>query len=189
MKKTLLTIAALIYFLPLFAQEDVLTFKGIKLGIDKNTFRSEMIRKKFNFSQENDQSRVLFFTGQFLGTESNILVMYDVSNRVYGVIVILPEMPLWSLTCSTYSDIKTALANKYGPAILDIEEYKDHYKKGDGNERFAVMLGKAEIRATYNSEAFPITISIQGLGGIHIFLAYSHTALTKAHEDYIYDDL
>ncbi len=191
MKKILLTLVSLICFLPLVAQEDVLTFKGIKLGTDKNTFRSEMIRENFEFHSEDAQERVMFFTGHFIGEQCNISVYYDINLRVHKVIALLPETSSWPLISSQYYNIKAALAKKYGPPLSDVEYFKSPHKKGDGFEMYAIMRDRTEIRAIYNSESHPITIFIVNSrkGSAYIGIVYSYASLTKAHEDYIYDDL
>lgn len=191
MKKILLALVSLICFLPLFAQEDVLTFKGIKLGINKNTFRSEMIRENFEFHSEDTQGRIMYFTGQFVGEECIITVLYNANYRVHRVIAWLPETSSWRTISYKYSNIKESLAKKYGRALIDMEDYKGPYTKGDGNKKLAVLFEEATIIAVYNSKAHPVAVSIvkADIGTMCITIAYSYASLSAAYKDYIYDDL
>ena len=193
MKKLLLTIIATLFLLPAFGQEDVLFFKGVQLGTDKDNFKSLLVLEEFEFIGDEIEDQIMGFEGRFMGEDCTILLQYTANHKVFKVTVILPGMLSWNSITTEYSKIKAALAEKYGPAIGEVENYEWPYSKGDGMEWNAVKYGKALIATVFNSREHPLTVSIgkssSSTNMLCIYLSYTHYLLEKSDQALKYEDL
>jgi len=120
-------------------QTDHLTFLGIPLNGDKNTFGFQLEKEGYSFVSETDY--VSIYEGRFANTDVSILVgTTPLSGIVYSVFVQMEEKT-WTSAKITYYRFKDLLSRKYGNIIEEVEQFADPYYDGDGCEFSAISNG------------------------------------------------
>lgn len=118
---------------------DHLTFQGIPLDGNMDTFVYQLEKKGYSFVSDGDH--VCLYEGKFANTDVSILVLTTpLSGLVHSVFVQMKEKT-WNSAKATYYKFKDLLTRKYGNIIEEIEQFYDPYYDGDGYELTAIQNG------------------------------------------------
>ena len=160
MKKILIYICATLFAVASYAQEHM-TFKGISMDCDIDTFVAKLENGGSLKSDEHKYKFATLLTGHFAGEDNcNIYVLYTPQTRlVFKVIVQFPKKTSWNSLKDQYNRLKIAYSVKYGEPE-SFEFFKHPYQEGDGKELEAVQLEKCSYFSFYKTSSGGIIIKI-----------------------------
>lgn len=158
MKKTLLTLFAILFVVNLQAQSH-LVFKGIPLDGSTTEFMNKLRTKGLKISETKDIGGIM--KGDFAGYSDCTIYVYGTrkTKKVFCAIVAFPSENSWSSLYYQYSSLKSSYTKKYGEP-LSIEEFITPYYEGDGYELQALKKDKCTYSSKFTTEAGDILISI-----------------------------
>ncbi|MBQ8745937.1 MAG: hypothetical protein IJZ05_06245 [Rikenellaceae bacterium] len=160
MKKLFISICVVMFVFVAQAQEHM-TFKGISMDCDIDTFVAKLENGGLLKSDANKYQFATLLTGHFAGEDNcNIYVAYTPQSKlVCKIIVQFPRKTSWSLLKDQYNRLKIAYTVKYGEP-QSFEYFKYPYHEGDGKELEAVQLDECTYCSYYNTPAGIISIEI-----------------------------
>lgn len=160
MKKILIYICAILFAVTSYAQEHM-TFKGISMDCDIDTFVAKLENGGLLKSDEHKYKFSTLLTGHFANEDNcNIYVMYTPQSKlVFKIVVQFPRKTSWSSLKDQYNRLKIAYSVKYGEPE-SFEFFKHPYQEGDGKELEAVKLDKCTYSSFYNTPAGIIAIQL-----------------------------
>lgn len=157
MRKFLVLLLACLLSTTVYAQEH-LTFKGIPIDGNLNSFVSKLKAQGWNGVEVNEENAIL--EGIF-GGESCKLLLYSTKSTktVYQAVVILNNDSSWSSLKTTYNEYKALLKSKYGKGT-SYEFFTSPYEEGDGYEMSALRNDKCTYATTHDVPNGTITLFI-----------------------------
>jgi hypothetical protein len=166
MKKLLVIWSLALATLCSFA-EGHMTFKGIEIDGDLESFKSKLEKQGFAGVVEDGAGAM---TGMFTG-EGVMVGFYPtlISKKVYKVVVIYPPQPQWSLTESKYRGLVENLKNKYGApkeSIWKVDAF--------GDPEYELIRDRAVFVTRFEVANGGVTIGIQNLPefGVSVYIVY-----------------
>ena len=177
MKRILLTIICVVAVLLAYA-EGHMTFKGIEIDGDMESFKSKLEKQGFSGVVKDGAG---LMTGSFTG-EDVMLAFYatPITKLVHTVVVVYESQSQWSISENKYNSLVGSLKKKYGEpkeSIWDVDEYSD-----PGHE---LRMDRATIVTRFECENGGISTGIRNLPGygVVVFITYwdkENDALNKA---------
>lgn len=179
MKKLLFILFAIAPLLG-FAQGEHLTFKGIPIDGNLNTFVEKLKSDGFTLSKTLGETVIL--NGQFVNKNCDVYVLSTEGSRtVWKVGVFLPEQESWYSLKSDYQSLKSAFIEKYGSPSNSYEFFSKPYYEGDGYEMTALRVKKCTYATFWNVSGGSLMIEINNNG--KIVLSYEDAANSKIASD------
>lgn len=133
-------------------------FWGMPWGITQKNALEQMELKGYSPVYSKD-SGYLFKDVKFAGRDGELLLSFKDDQLYIAVYRIKTEK---NKVYETYQKIKQDLANKYGVADRDREEYKFPYEKGDGHTETAISLDLVDLTCIWdfdNSDGIMISLA------------------------------
>ena len=121
MKRLLLAAVALLLALAASAQGH-LSFEGMSLEGEYNTFTRIMRRNGFRFSSKDQQEP--FMHGKVLGEEAEVTILVTPKTyQVYMLMVSYPQRSGWETLKNQYNSMKMKLYARYGDPQMSLEQF------------------------------------------------------------------
>ncbi|MBQ7951879.1 MAG: hypothetical protein IJ286_02060 [Alistipes sp.] len=177
MKKILIYICAILFAVTSYAQEHM-TFKGISMDCDIDTFATKLEAKEYMrvpFSTKDVGNASVVLIGNFAGVDKCFIIVQGtpLSKKVWRVGVLFPIEDSWGALKSRYESLKNSYTKKYSKPE-SFEYFKQPYYDGCGEELQAVELGKSN----YISFFF-----IKPTGGISLTIEKSKNIVVSYEDD------
>ncbi|MBQ2414720.1 MAG: hypothetical protein II315_07355 [Rikenellaceae bacterium] len=152
MKKLFISICAVLFALVVQAQEHM-TFKGIPMDCDMDTFASQLEEKgyiKIPFSTKYIGDTMIVLVGKFAGVDKCFIAIQGtpISKIVWRVGVLFPIEDSWDTLKRCYESLKESYTAKYGKPD-SFEYFQKPYYEGCGEELRAVELGKSNYSSYF----------------------------------------
>jgi hypothetical protein len=155
-------------------------FLDIRFGESKINAKALMAKRSDTKLTKAEKDCLYYSGGTFGGQKVLEFLLLFNKDKFYSGIVILNEISEIDLL-DTYDRIKDIVSQKYGLPDEDIKEFKVPYYYGDGYEKQALQLGKAQIYSKWvfennNSDDDIIICNISSEGLISILYCYGTLA-------------
>lgn len=140
MKKLLLTICTSLFCVLSYAQTEHFTFKGLPIDGKEQEFIKELEQQGFERVRYVDKA---VLSGSFIGRDSYIMVYSTpITHTVWKIMVLFERTyDTWREIKSTYDQLVDLYIQKYGSPALEIKNFTDPWKEGDGHEWLALKSG------------------------------------------------
>lgn len=158
MKRILIVLSFILVVLCAKADEH-LSFKGIPIEGNINSFCQKLRAKGFIQSQSTAKARI--FVGDFTGKDATIRIIADQSGEnVYSVVVIFPSLEEWKSLVNTYDYYKDLYTEKYG-APTYLREYNPSYRDSNTALMYQLYQGTVEYKCVFKAPGGTIEICIE----------------------------
>lgn len=152
MKKILIYICATLFAIASYAQEHM-TFKGVPMDCDMETFASKLEVKGFTripFGKNHIGRDMVALIGNFAGVDKCCIAIQGtpISKKVWRVGVLFPIEDSWVALKSRYESLKNSYTKKYGKPE-SFEYFKQPYYDGCGEELQAIALEKSKYESFF----------------------------------------
>ncbi len=158
MKKILVVLAAIFIAINVMAEEH-LSFKGIPIEGSMTEFCQKLKEKGFTpIKRENNTA---FFTGNFTGRQSTIIVIAtDNGTNVFSVNVFFDPNKEWNILVDTYDYYKDLYSKKYGEPSFS-KESNPALSDSNTDLMYELYDGKVVYGSVWEPKGGDIELSIQ----------------------------
>ena len=179
MKRLFLAAAALLLALAASAQGH-LSFEGMSLEGEYNTFTRIMRRNGFRFSTKDKQEP--FMRGKVLGEEAEVTILVTPKTyQVYMLMVSYPQRSGWETLKNQYNSMKMKLYARYGNPQMSVEQFSSPL--AENNPIAALEHGNATFVANYNVPGGEIILSLSKDARVQLYyMDASGMALANAEQ-------
>lgn len=158
MKKLLLAAAALLLALAAQAQGTKhLSFEGISLEGEYNTFTQIMRRNGFRFASKDKQEP--FMRGKVLGEQADVTILVTPKTyQVYMIMVSYPQRTGWETLKNQYDSMKMKMFARYGEPQMCVEQFSSPL--AENNPIAALEHGNCTFVSNYQVPGGEIIMSL-----------------------------
>ena len=174
MKRQVVFTLMMFFSVAIFAQEGHLTFKGIPINGNLNSFVTKLKQKGFSVVHSENGTSML--SGDFAAVKGcTVIVSEHESGVVNRVAVMFPDKENWSMLYNEYSNLKDMLTQKYGePASVEEVFQKQYFELDDNDKMHEVRMDRCRYICDWTPENGTIELRIQNtdLLGCMVVLIY-----------------
>lgn len=156
------------------AQTEHLTFKGVPIDGNLNSFVSKLKQKGFSLLHSESGTAVL--NGDFAAYKNCMVGVYEhESGIVNRIAVMFPNKDTWARLYGDYSNLKEMLTEKYGEPT-SIEEFEQmSYDMNDNSKMHEVRMGRCRYISDWetNNGTIELRIDHQLSIGCMVILIYA----------------
>lgn len=181
MKKLLLAAAALLLALAAQAQSPKhLSFEGMSLEGEYNTFTRIMRRNGFRFSSKDKQEP--FMRGKVLGEMADLTILVTPKTyQVYMIMVSYPQRTGWETLKNQYDSMKMKLFARYGNPEMSVEQFSSPL--AENNPIAALEHGNCTFVTNYRAPGGEIILSLSQDARVQLyFMDAAGMALATAEQ-------
>jgi hypothetical protein len=162
MKTNFLTLLFTLLTTLIFAQtSEHLSFKGVPIDGTLNEYVLKM--KKNGFMHTGTKDGLAILEGDFASYKNCTVGVSTLKSKdlVSKIIVLFPDLEIWSSLSSNYFNLKEMLTEKYGQPAESKEEFQSYTPDNDGSKMTSVQLGHCKYYSIYETEKGTIELSIE----------------------------
>lgn len=181
MKKLLFVLCALLLTLGSSSSQSVdsvAKFWGIPFGSSKQEVKKMMQDKKAVLAEEGDRFIIWIANAKFAGFDTNYAHTSFTNEGEFSRGVVAIPVENEKNIFVTYSEVKDLITRKYGNPARDIEHFDTPYSKGDGNEVYALKMGRCKYASFWNAGK-DVSVIVIILDSNSIAIYYQHNELNK----------
>lgn len=191
MKKSLLFVISVLWWLSAYGQSNHLSFKGVPIDGPLDHYVQEMRQKGFTLVKTGKGEAIL--QGDFAGFKGCEVGVYtlDAIDLVSNIGVFFPNQINWSRLESDYEALKRNLAEKYGSPQECVEKFDDRFVDDDNDRMHALKYDKCHFYTIWATELGDIELSLQRdeMLRCYVFLKYYDRINSDAVHNVIMEDL
>lgn len=181
MKKLLFVLCALLLTLGSSSSQSVdsvAKFWGIPFGSSRQEVKKMMQDKKSVLSKEKETSMVWTTPTKFAGFDTKIVHLFFTDEGEFSKGIVLIPVESEKDIFIRYEEAKDLITRKYGDPETDIEHFEPPYKKGDGNEAYAIKMGRCMYASFWNAGK-DVSVMAMILDPTSMAISYEHNDLNK----------
>lgn len=164
MKKAILTLAAILAFLPVPAQKP-LSFNKVEIKGSVDEMVSALDKKGFKYEETNDG--VPLVIGKYAGfTDVEVNIIPDDAGQARAIRAEIPPRLSWVKLENDYSTVKAILTKQYGKAAEDIENFEGGPFEESSEKLVALIKNKCTYRSVFVCNEGKITLTLKHQGPI-----------------------
>jgi hypothetical protein len=162
MKTKLITLFFSLLSALVYAQNtEHLSFKGVPIDGTLNEYVLKM--KKNGFMHTGTKDGLAILEGDFASYKNCTVGVSTLKSKdlVSKIIVLFPDLEIWSSLSSNYFNLKEMLTEKYGQPAESKEEFQSYTPDNDGSKMTSVQLGHCKYYSIYETDKGTIELSIE----------------------------